>query len=181
MAKAALEPLVKGALSCWELRSEDPCALGITSLLGGRTEMALYPISDWASGCLLGTTHDRALSWRPSDSSASGLGLLILSQHLTAEAGVEALGSLQLGDVQTQPLGLGNYTATTNLLTYFSPTQDFFDPRRSSTTPSEDADHSRLQRPSLPRALLLVRVWCSRALERRGKECLSGNSSVCQI
>lgn len=138
--------------------------------------MALYPISGWASGC-----HPRQGSVLVSDSSASGLGLLILSRYLTAEAGVKALGSLQLVDVQSQPLGLGNYTATTNPLTYFPPTQGFFDPRRSSTTPSEDADHSRLQRPSLPRALLLVRVWCSRALERRGKECLSGNSSVCQI
>lgn len=45
LAEADLEPLVKGALSsCWELRREETCALGVTSVLGGRAEMVrLYP------------------------------------------------------------------------------------------------------------------------------------------
>lgn len=78
-----LEPLVKGELSrCWELRREEACALGATSLLGGRAEMVkLSPISGWASRCLLATTHYGALESEVSDSTA-GLGLLILPQHL---------------------------------------------------------------------------------------------------
>lgn len=48
--------------------------------------------------------------------------------------------------------------------------QDLLDPRRHPAVLSEDADHPGLQRPSFPRALLLVRVGAAGpAPEGRGR------------
>jgi hypothetical protein len=48
--------------------------------------------------------------------------------------------------------------------------EGFFDPRRQPAPLPDHTDHSRLPRPSFPRALLLVRVRTGLALERRGRE-----------
>lgn len=82
----------------------------------------LYPISGWASGCLLATTHYGALESEVPEST-SGLGLLSLSQHLAedatvspSEAGERTPGKPSTADVQSQPLGLGDRIATSNHL-----------------------------------------------------------------